>query len=153
MFTIEKSECLPQPRPRSPAFRDTLSSCLRDGTQKSYLSSYFFFFFFFFFLLLFFFFFFFFSKPDAVFFFFVFCFFFVFFFVLNQIYCIQSLHLAWLVQNTLRLTFLFRFICIETTEFTDSQSENHLAYLLISCADKIKKLAKLEEKIRSVRSV
>ena len=31
------------PVPRSPAFTDTLSSCLRDGTQESYLSSFFFF--------------------------------------------------------------------------------------------------------------
>ena len=44
MLTIEKSECLPPPRPRSPAFIDTLSSCLRDGTQESYLSIFFFFF-------------------------------------------------------------------------------------------------------------
>ena len=72
----------PPSRPRSPAFIDTLPSCLRDGTQESYLSSFFFFFFF--------------SKPNAVFFF--------FFFFSNQIYCIWSLHLAWLVQNTLRLT-------------------------------------------------
>ena len=39
----------PPPRPRSTAFIDTLSSCLRDGTQESYLSSLLFFFFFFFF--------------------------------------------------------------------------------------------------------
>ena len=53
-LTTEKSECLPPPpphlhsppRPRSPAFIDTLSSCLRDGTQESYLSSF--------------------SKPNAV---------------------------------------------------------------------------------------
>ena len=45
MLTIEKSECLPHnPAPRSPAFIDTLSSCQRDGTQESYLSSFFFFF-------------------------------------------------------------------------------------------------------------
>ena len=55
MLTIEKSECLPSPppplpRPRSPAFIDTLSSCLRDGTQESYLSVIFFFFFFFYYL-------------------------------------------------------------------------------------------------------
>ena len=48
MLTIEKSECLPPPRPHSPAFIDTLSFCLRDGTQESYLSIFFFF-----------------SKPDT----------------------------------------------------------------------------------------
>ena len=76
MLTIEKSECLPHPtpHPRSPAFLDTLASCLRDGTQESYLSSIFF-------------------KTKCS------------FFFQNQIYCIWSLHvhLAWLVQNTLRL--------------------------------------------------
>ena len=50
MPTIEKSECLPPPRPRSPTFIDTLSSCLRDETQESYLSIYLFILFFFFFV-------------------------------------------------------------------------------------------------------
>ena len=61
----------PPPHPRSPTFIDTLSSCLRDGTQESYRSS--------------------------------------FFFFKTKFYCILSLHLAWLVQNTLRLTRIMVF--------------------------------------------
>ena len=54
--------------------------------------------------------------------------------------------------------FFFPFysldIFIETTEFTDSQSENHFGVSSIFvCRQKKKKLAKLEEKIRSQRSV
>ena len=62
--------------PRIPAFIDTLSSWLRNETQESYRSSIFF-------------------KTKCS---FLFCF-------QNQIYCLWSLyvHLAWLVQNTLRL--------------------------------------------------
>ena len=54
----------------SPAFIDTLSSCQRDGTQESYLSSFFFFF-------------------------------------KTKLAKSGALQLAWLVQNTLRLTRIF----------------------------------------------
>ena len=43
------------------------------------------------------------SKPNAV------VVVVVVFFFQNQIYCIWSLHLAWLVQNTLRLTRIIIF--------------------------------------------
>ena len=113
MLTIEKSECLPPPRPRSPAFIDTLSSCLTDGTQKSYLSIFFFFF-------------------------------------QNQIYCISSLHLAKHAQTVTHDLFFQKFVLVT---FVMRRRETILAYLALSCADKNKNLAKLEEEIRSVRSV
>ena len=61
-YTYHRKVWVPPTPPRSPAFIDTLCSCLRDGTQLSYLSPFFFFlnqmqfFFFFFFLCVFFFF-------------------------------------------------------------------------------------------------
>ena len=57
-----------------------------------------------------------------------------------------------IMLNESLLAFL-KASLVETTECTDSQSKTILAYLTFSCADKNKKLAKLEEKIRSVRSV
>ena len=78
----------PPPCPRSPAFIDTLSSCLSERWNPGILLQQFFFCFFFFK-----------TKCSGVF----------FFFFSNQIYCNWSLHLAWLVQNTLRLTCMIVF--------------------------------------------
>ena len=81
MLTIEKSECLPSPRPCTPAFIDTLLVWEMKPRNPTSTDIFLFCFVCFYFFV--------FSKPNAVFFFCCCC----CFFFQNQIYCIGSLRL------------------------------------------------------------
>ena len=120
------------PPPRSPAFIDTLSSCLRNGTQESYFSPFFFFFFFF--------------KPNAVFFFFKFVgprFYLFIFLVLLKVFFFRFCSRVIISWYIYRNYGVYRFAV--------EKPFRRIYHFRVRA--KIEKLAKLEEKIPSVRSV